>query len=227
MTQTKQPETLAAAMAAAFGAIEAATKGANNPHFKTKYADLTSVIEAIKPPLVANGLFFTQHPTPNEKGVEIETILHHKGGESMSLGVLFVPADRGNAQGFGSALTYARRYALVTAFGVPVEDDDGNAAAASPPKQQTRPNAVRNPAKGITTNDTLATITEAQLEELQLLFTHLRVPVKAFLDVAKVADLSQLPAAWFDRAKEWVNDQAKAKREAPSMGEQIDDEIAF
>jgi hypothetical protein len=219
MTQTKQPETLAAAMAAAFGAIAAATKGASGQvgQQKYKYADLTSVIEAIKPPLVANGLFFTQHPSPHEKGVEIETILHHKGGESMSLGVLFVPADRGNAQGFGSALTYARRYALVTAFGVPVEDDDGNAAAAAPPKQQPRQKPVEKP----------ATITEAQLEELQLLFTHLGVPVKAFLDVAKVADLAQLPAAWFDRAKGWVNDQAKAKRDAPSMGEQIDDEIAF
>jgi hypothetical protein len=191
------------------------------------------VIEAIKPPLVANGLFFTQHPTPNEKGVEIETILHHKGGESMSLGVLFVPADRGNAQGFGSALTYCRRYALVTAFGVPVEDDDGNAAVAAPPKQQTSnkvdPKDIReiNMTLRQKRGEIPATITEAQLEELQLLFTHLGVPVKAFLDVAKVADLTQLPAAWFDRAKGWVNDQAKAKRDTPSMGEQIDDEIAF
>ena len=128
-----EAESLAQAMAAAFAAIEGATKSANNPHFKTKYADLTSVIDAIKPALVAHNLFFTQHPRPNEQGVEIETVLHHAGGETFSLGSLFVPADRNNAQGFGSALTYARRYALVTAFGVPVEDDDGNAAAKAPP----------------------------------------------------------------------------------------------
>lgn len=123
--------TLASAMAAAFGEIEAATKAANNPHFKSRYADLTTVIEAIKPALVKHGLFFTQHPQPHERGVQIETFLHHAGGDSMSLGSLFVPANKADAQGFGSALTYARRYALVTAFGVPVEDDDGNAASKS------------------------------------------------------------------------------------------------
>jgi hypothetical protein len=121
--------TLASAMAAAFGEIESATKSANNPHFKTKYADLTAVIEAIKPALIKHSLFFTQHPLPSEGGVTVETKLHHAGGESFSLGTLFVPANKNDAQGFGSALTYARRYALVTAFGVPVEDDDGNAAA--------------------------------------------------------------------------------------------------
>ncbi len=127
--QKIEPATLASAMAAAFGEIEAATKSANNPHFKSKYADLTGVIEAIKPALVNHGLFFTQHPEPNDKGVCVETFLHHAGGESLSLGKLFVPANKQDAQGFGSALTYARRYALVTAFGVPVEDDDGNAAS--------------------------------------------------------------------------------------------------
>lgn len=137
--QTKvEAASLASAMAAAFGAIEGATKSANNPHFKSKYADLTGVIEAIKPALVANGLFFTQHPEPVQGGVQIKTFLHHAGGESLSLGSLFVPANKNDAQAFGSALTYARRYALVTAFGVPTEDDDGNAAAKSPPAQEQR-----------------------------------------------------------------------------------------
>jgi hypothetical protein len=141
--QTKvKAETLAMAMAVAFGEIEGATKSSKNEGFKqggkaSKYADLTSVIEAIKPALVNNGLFFTQHPEPSDGGVCIETVLHHCGGESLSLGKLFVPADRSNAHGYGSALTYARRYALVTAFGVPVEDDDGNAASVAP-KQQAR-----------------------------------------------------------------------------------------
>jgi hypothetical protein len=123
--------TLAGAMAAAFSEIEGATKSVTGQvgQQKYKYADLGSVIEAIKPALISHGLFFTQHPQPSEHGVTVETFLHHAGGESMSLGALFVPANKNDAQGFGSALTYARRYALVTAFGVPVEDDDGNAAA--------------------------------------------------------------------------------------------------
>lgn len=120
---------LSSAMAAAFAQIEGATKDKVNPAFKSKYADLGSVIDAIKPALIAHDLFFTQRPQPSEGGVTIETWLHHAGGEQMPLGSLFVPANKQDAQGFGSALTYARRYALVTAFGVPVEDDDGNAAA--------------------------------------------------------------------------------------------------
>lgn len=127
---TKIEASLHSAMAAAFGEIEAATKSANNPHFKSKYADIATVIDAIKPALVKHDLFFTQHPEPSERGVCIETFLHHASGESISLGKLFVPANKQDAQGFGSALTYARRYALVTAFGVPTEDDDGNAASA-------------------------------------------------------------------------------------------------
>lgn len=160
-------QTLASAMATAFGAIDAATKAAAGQvgQQKYKYADLTSVIEAIKPALVANGLFFTQHPRPNDKGVEVETILHHANGEMISLGSLFVPADRSNAQAFGSALTYARRYGLVTAFGVPVEDDDGNAAAKGPPtpKAETISDADRDIIAGLAnaTGTDLKTICDA------------------------------------------------------------------
>jgi hypothetical protein len=118
-------------MASAFAEIEAATKDKTNPHFKSKYADLGSVIDAIKPPLIKYGLFFAQRSHPAESGVSVETILYHKGGEELSLGTLFVPANKQDAQGFGSALTYARRYGLMTAFGVPAEDDDGNAAEAA------------------------------------------------------------------------------------------------
>ncbi|MAH32247.1 MAG: single-stranded DNA-binding protein [Marinobacter sp.] len=160
-------QTLASAMAAAFGAIDAATKAAAGQvgQQKYKYADLTSVIDAIKPALVANGLFFTQHPRPNEKGVEVETILHHASGEVISLGSLFVPADRSNAQAFGSALTYARRYGLVTAFGVPVEDDDGSAATKPSPaaKPETISDADRDIIAGLAeaTGTDLKTICDA------------------------------------------------------------------
>ena len=136
-----EAETLHTAMAKAFSAIEAATKDSENPAFKQggkaiRYADLASVIGAIKPALAANNLFFTQHPQPADHGVCIETFLHHAGGESMSLGTLYVPANKQDAQGFGSAITYARRYALQTAFGVPTEDDDGNAAAKASNNQE-------------------------------------------------------------------------------------------
>lgn len=130
---------LAAAMAKAFAEIEAATKDKTNPHFKSKYADITSVIEAVKPALVKHGLFFTQVSHVAEDGVCVETVIHHEGGESLSCGQLYVPANKRDAQGFGSALTYCRRYALMTAFGVPAEDDDGNAAAKSSEARRERP----------------------------------------------------------------------------------------
>ncbi len=132
---TLEPVSLHMAMAMAFSEIDAATKSANNPHFKSKYADLGAVIDAIKPALIKHSLFFVQltHDAPG--GVCVETVIHHSNGDCMSAGKLFVPASKNDAQGFGSALTYCRRYSLMTAFGVPAEDDDGNAASKSaPPK---------------------------------------------------------------------------------------------
>ena len=127
MHDTKE---LSAAMAKAFAAIEGAVKGKVNPAFRSKYADLSAVIDAIKPHLVEHGLWFVQRTHPVDGGVGVETVILHASGQSMSCGVLRLPAAKQDAQGYGSALTYARRYSLMAAFGVPAEDDDGNAASA-------------------------------------------------------------------------------------------------
>lgn len=195
--QTKVEGTLASAMAAAFSEIEGATKSANNPHFKTKYADLTSVIEAIKPALSQHGLFFTQCPEPSDKGVTIKTVLHHASGEHLDLGTLFVPANKQDAQGFGSALTYARRYALVTAFGVPVEDDDGNAASRS---AQARPNVVDDNQWAIIVQLMEATKTDT----------------RKFCEAYRVDSVKALPADAFPKA------EAQLKRKLASMTEKVD-----
>ena len=121
------------AMAKAFAQIEGAVKGKTNPAFRSKYADLAAVVDAIKPALAEHGLFFRQITHLADHGVCIETIIHHSSGESLACGPLFVPASKQDAQGFGSAMTYARRYSLMAAFGVPAEDDDANAAVASKP----------------------------------------------------------------------------------------------
>lgn len=191
---------LHSAMAAAFGEIEAATKSANNPHFRSKYADIGAVIDAVKPALVKHGLFFTQHPQPSEGGVTVETVLHHAGGESISMGSLFVPADKNNAQAFGSALTYCRRYALVTAFGVPTEDDDGNSATRA------------------------MTISDEQLMRLQSLIKATSSNVQAFCEVLKVKSLNQLPADQFGNAlgllenklAKLAKEEANAKAQEPA-----------
>jgi len=123
---------LCKAMAQAFPAIEGAIKDKTNPHFRSKYADLTNVIAAIKPELSSNGLWFTQVVHSAEGMAAVETIIMHTSGESLSCGVTSVPVLKNDAQGYGSALTYARRYSLSAAFGVAPEDDDGNEACEKP-----------------------------------------------------------------------------------------------
>lgn len=207
--QTKiEAATLTSAMAAAFAEIEGATKSAKNPHFKTKYADLTSVIDAIKPALIKHGLFFTQHPEPSDKGVCVETILHHSGGEHFSLGKLFVPANKNDAQGYGSALTYARRYALVTAFGVPTEDDDGNAAAAGQAKK---------PAE---TDKPEGNMPDAEWSKLSQLLQATKTPAKKLLEHYKVQNLRLLNQEQYADALSRLNDTlaklAKAETDKPA-----------
>jgi hypothetical protein len=120
---------ISAAMAKAFPAIEGAVKGRVNPAFRSKYADLSAVIDAIKPHLAEHGLWFMQRTHPVDGGVGVETVIFHASGQSISGGVLRLPAAKQDPQGYGSALTYCRRYSLMAAFGVPAEDDDGNAAS--------------------------------------------------------------------------------------------------
>ena len=127
---------LAAALAKAQGAMKGAVKDSANPFFKSKYADLASVVEAIRVAFAANGLSYVQTVEPSDKDeVRVETTILHSSGEWISCGVLSLPVSKSDAQGYGSALTYARRYSLSAATGVAPEDDDGNAASSAKPKK--------------------------------------------------------------------------------------------
>ena len=105
-----------------------------NPGFKgSKYADLAATIEAVSDSLNANGIAVAQVCHESSDGVVVETKFLHDSGEEWSGGKLFIPSSAKTAQGFGSALTYARRYSLLAACGIAPEDDDGNAASELPP----------------------------------------------------------------------------------------------
>lgn len=159
------------AMAKAFAQIEGAVKGKTNPAFRSKYADLAAVVDAIKPALAEHGLFFRQITHPADHGVCIETVIHHASGESLACGPLFVPASKQDAQGFGSAMTYARRYSLMAAFGVPAEDDDGNSAVASKPVAKPAEPALRiNDQEAALILDSLREAAVDGLEALQARF---------------------------------------------------------
>ena len=106
-----------------------ALKTNTNPHFKSKYADLNACIDAVIDSLNANGIGLVQRTHQDDTGVSVETLFVHESGESISGGTLHVPASKQDPQGYGSALSYARRYSLCAACGIAPEDDDGNAAS--------------------------------------------------------------------------------------------------
>lgn len=154
MNKSESIKELATALAKAQGEIKGAVKDSSNPFFKSKYADLASIVEAIRASFSKNGLSYTQCVEPSDKDeVRIETIILHSSGEWLSCGVLALPVSKSDAQGFGSAMTYARRYGLSAAVGVAPEDDDGNAAAKAKPQS--------------TPKDVWETLTPAKQNELQ------------------------------------------------------------
>lgn len=125
---------LAAALAKAQGQITSAAKTKMNPHFKSDYADLASIWGAVREPLSKNELAVVQTTLPSSGGVTLKTTLVHSSGEWIS-GELYLPAPKDNPQGYGSAMTYARRYALAAIVGIAQDDDDANKASeASEPK---------------------------------------------------------------------------------------------
>lgn len=144
MSETTTGSALARALARAQGAMRAAEKDRVNPHFRSSYATLASVWEACREPLAANGLAVVQLVTAADKGsVTVETRLLHEGGESLS-STLAMPVTQPTAQGVGSAITYARRYALAALVGVaPDDDDDGNEASRRAPPTPAPPSPPR------------------------------------------------------------------------------------
>jgi hypothetical protein len=121
---------LASALAKAQGQMRAAAKDSVNPHFKSRYADLAGVWDACREPLAANGLAIMQSPGEiGDKNITLTTMLAHESGEWIQ-SQFTIPVSKPDAQGVGSAITYARRYALAAMVGIVQDDDDGNAASA-------------------------------------------------------------------------------------------------
>ena len=120
---------IAAAFVKAQRAFGPALKTSTNPHFRSKYADLSNCIEAVIEALNSNGIGLMQRTHESKDGVMVETVFVHESGEVMECGLLHVPAGKQDPQGYGSALTYARRYSLLAATGLAPEDDDGNSAS--------------------------------------------------------------------------------------------------
>ena len=141
---------LAKALPKAQAAMGEVFKNATNPAFKSKYADLASVVDAVLPALNANGIALLQ-PAAGLRGdvVQVATMLLHESGQWLRC-TMSVTLSKRDAHGIGSAVTYGRRFGLQSMSGVAPTDDDGNEAAsqpsndrASPPISQDQADALR------------------------------------------------------------------------------------
>lgn len=175
---------IAKALSSFQGKITAIKADAENPHFKFKYADLASIWEGVRKPLTDCGLSLTQHPETEGQTVTVRTMLLHLSGEYLESS-LSMQAVNTTPQAVGSAITYARRYAMSAMLGISSEeDDDGEAGTHGKssrtdihpqiqkptpqkvtPKQEAAPTPAQKPANGVQKVDILGvpTLTEAQL----------------------------------------------------------------
>lgn len=133
---------IAKALASAQALMSPALKDADNPFFKSKYADLASVTRVVRGPLTANGIAWTQLPSASAdlSSVTVRTILLHVSGETLE-STISMPVKERTPQACGSALTYARRYALSAMCGLEADDDDG--AQASGTVKPSRAEAIK------------------------------------------------------------------------------------
>lgn len=128
MIRSEQINELAAALTRAQAAMDTAKRTAENPFFKSSYADLASVWATCREPLTKNGLSVVQTTDSTPEGEFLETLLMHSSGQWVG-GRIAIKPVKNDPQGVGSAMTYARRYALMAIVGIASEDDDGNEAS--------------------------------------------------------------------------------------------------
>jgi len=179
MKSSESINELASALCAAQSQMGGAVKDSGNPFFKSSYADLTSVIKAIKQPFADNGLSYTQFPVSNENGVGVSTRLMHISGQWLEMEYT-LPTVKKDPQASGSAITYARRYALQSIAGIPTADDDAESAM------------LRGDDKKIISDD--------QIIAIKKLLDETGADSEKFCKWLKVRSVDQILAMHFDRA---------------------------
>jgi hypothetical protein len=197
MSQSESIDLLANALCKAQSAMTAAVLNKVNPHFKSKYADLAAVLEAVRKPLTDNGLSITQTTECNSQHFFLSTTLLHTSGQWLR-SEYPLPMNA-TPQQMGSALTYARRYSLSAITGIAAdEDDDGNAA-------QQKKNGKAAPSTGV--------ISDEQAGELNaLLLANPKISVEKFLELAAAPSISDIMAVKYDSAMQYLNKQIEKQK---------------
>ena len=181
--------TLIQALASAQAEMKNAPFDKENPHFKSKFASLTSIRNTALPVLTKHGIAVTQPGVQLDSGTWVIRTILSKGEERME-GDTPIIADKGNAQAFGSAMTYAKRYGLSAMVCIASdEDDDGNEATKSPPNHEY--------------------ISIDQVKEINSEIDRLGADRKKFLQHFKVADISQLSAMQYLKAMNMLEERER------------------
>jgi hypothetical protein len=181
---------LAASLCKAQAEMGGAVKDSKNPFFKSDYADLTSVIKAIKEPFANHGLSYTQFPTNDDGRIGVSTLLMHESGEYLEHSYT-LPTTKADPQAAGSAITYARRYALQSIAGIPTADDDAESAM------------IRN------NQSKSAVVSGDQAKEIKGLLAEHGVDVKVFLKHFKATSVDEMLAVHYSKAVAALNAKAK------------------
>jgi len=198
---------ISAALVRAQKAFGPALKTSTNPHFRSRYADLAACVDAVIDGLNNNGIMLMQNLHESSSGVIVETVFIHESGQTISAGRLHVPASKNDPQGYGSALTYARRYSLMAACGIAPEDDDGNDACKAAPSKATVPNKKY--------------ISSEQVTILKSLLEWSEYDEKGFCKLAKINAIDQLEETRFKKAVQMLEQNIKKANEqkAKQLGE--------
>jgi hypothetical protein len=200
MKTSESIKQIAGALLEAQKAITFAVKDAKNPFFKTMYADLPTVIDAVKPALNDAGISFVQSASPSESGtLALTTRLLHVSGEWIE-DTAITPLVKNDPQSYGSAITYLRRYSLAAMTGLYQDDDDGHSATMTAPKPD---RFTDKPAakKSYLTSDDIARIGDA-LDSAGL-------SVDDVCKVAKVNELEEIESSRLDGLLKWISNNKK------------------
>jgi hypothetical protein len=184
MKSSEQTNELALALNLAQSQMGGAIKDSSNPFFKSSYADLTSVIKAIKQPFADNGLSYTQFPVSVDGRIGVATRLMHVSGQYIE-SEFALPVVKQDPQAAGSAITYARRYALQSIAGIPTADDDAESAM------------LRNAPDNIIADNKVVTITS--------LIEETKSDEKKFCKLFKVSSVTGLKDSQYERALAMLN----------------------
>lgn len=181
MNQSETITKLSAAFTKAQAEMSGAVKDSANPFFKSRYADLESVIKAIKEPFAKYGLSYTQLPHTDDKGIGVITRVMHESGEWFESSFT-LPITKADPQSAGSAITYARRYALQAMAGIPAVDDDAEMAMGR----------TQKPVGG--------QISRKQAQTLHELLSSTGADVSKFCAVFNCSNVDSMEAGFYDKA---------------------------